>query len=137
MKILGGGGVVRFYVKCGTNKWGFNGEISRDMSTKFIRSMKFGIDKIIYDYLLEYPEDKVISKRWEQTKNILLNIPLTKRRLRSLRRIWNSYYKNHKDWKRMLRELEEFLEDKTTLQKEKIEPFDRKKLRLIAIDFVS
>jgi len=110
--------------------------ISRDMSTKFIKTMKYEIDRKIYDYLLEYPEDKMISDRWEKTKHKLLNIPLTKRRLRSIRKMWNNY-RHHKDWKKLLEELEKFLLDKTAVQKEIIGPFDEKKLKLVVIDFIS
>lgn len=112
-------------------------EISRDLSTKFIKTMKYEMDRKVYDYLLEYPEDRTILDRWEQIKDRLLKIPLTKRRLRSMRKIWNSYNKYHKEWKRLLEDIEEFLADKTAFQRGKIEPFDRKKLKLIVIDFIS
>jgi len=66
----------------------------------------------------------------------MLGIPLTKRRLRDLRRIWRRY-RNGKDWKKLVDELDEFLAQKGLQQREPIEPFDSARMRLVAIDFIS
>ncbi len=63
-------------------------------------------------------------------------IPLTKRRLRGIRRIWR-HYKNGKDWKKLIDELDQFLAQKGLQQREPIEPFDPERLKLVAIDFIS
>ena len=50
---------------------------------------------------------------------------------------WRDYKNNHKDWKRLLKDLSEFLEDKLSLDREGIPPYDSNLLKLITIDFIS
>jgi len=52
------------------------------------------------------------------------------------RKIWR-HYKNAKDWKKLIDELDQFLAQKGLQQREPIEPFDVERLKLVAIDFVS
>lgn len=66
----------------------------------------------------------------------LLSLPLTKKRLQALRRIWRSY-REKSDWKKMVESLGEFLTEKGIFKKEVVGPFDASKLKLIAIDFIS
>ena len=65
-----------------------------------------------------------------------MGISLTKKRLQNLRKIWKNY-KRSPNWKELIRKLTDFVSDKLVQQKEDIEPFDNKKLRLIALDYVS
>ena len=88
------------------------------------------------EYLLDFPEDKEIEKRWEEIKSRLLTISLTKKRIRSLRSLWNNYRNNHKNWKRLLNDLSEFLEGKQAVEREEIMPYNPELLKLIAVDFV-
>ncbi len=89
------------------------------------------------EYLLDFPEDKEVEKKWEGIKEKLLSVSLTKRRLQQVRGIWRDYKNNHKDWKRLLKDLSEFLEDKLSLDREGIPPYDSNLLKLITIDFIS
>jgi len=60
----------------------------------------------------------------------------TKKRLTALRKIWKRY-KNDKDWKKLIKNLTDFVWEKGVHIKEQIEPFDINKLKLIVADFVS
>ncbi|MEM4707421.1 MAG: hypothetical protein QXL47_02315, partial [Candidatus Anstonellales archaeon] len=62
--------------------------------------------------------------------------PQTKKRLQHLRKIWREYKKNN-DWKKLIKELSDFLIEKGIFKKAIIEPLDKQKLKLIAIDFIS
>ena len=84
----------------------------------------------------EFPNDNSIEKIWETVKNKLISIPQTKKRLQNLRKIWRQYKKDN-DWRKMIKELGGFLIEKGVFKKIVIEPFDRSKLKLITIDFIS
>ncbi|MCI0468549.1 MAG: hypothetical protein L0Y62_00605 [Nitrospirae bacterium] len=43
----------------------------------------------------------------------------------------------HKDWKKLLKDISDFLEDKLAMDREEIQPYDAKLLKLVAVDFVS
>ena len=105
-------------------------------ATKFIRDMLQEIELQIDSYIEDYPEDKEIVKIWDSTRDKLLKIAPTKKRLQSLRKMWRDY-KQNKDWKLLIRKLEEFSVDKGLIQTETIEEFDIVKLKLITVDFIS
>jgi len=111
-------------------------ELSKARNTKFIKSMIFEIELQIDSYLNEFPGDDSIEKIWEPIKNKLISIPPTKKRLQVLRKIWKQYRKDGK-WKNMIKELSSFLIEKGIFKKMIIEPFDKSKLQLITIDFIS
>ncbi len=111
-------------------------EYSRSKSTKFIKNMISEIELQIEAHLDEYPNDDMIEKIWKPIKDKLISIPQTKKRLRELRKIWRQYKKNE-NWKEMLNKLSNFLMEKGIFRKEHIEPFDKSKLKLITIDFIS
>ena len=90
----------------------------------------------IDSYLNEFPNDNSIEKIWESVKNKLISIPQTKKRLQNLRKIWRQYKKDN-DWRKMIKELGGFLIEKGVFKKIVVEPFDRTKLKLITIDFIS
>lgn len=108
-----------------------------DSSKKFVNTLVKEIDLLLDGYLLDFPEDKEVEKRWEKQKERLFSVPLTKKRLKDLRRIWKSYKNQHKNWKKLMTEIGDFLEDKTITDKEEIEPFDKGRLKLVTIDFIS
>lgn len=112
-------------------------EITGDRSKKFISYILRELDLKIDDYSLDFPEDKGLEKKWEFVREKLLTVSLTKKRLKILRTVWNSYKDMHKNWKKLLKELGEFLEDKGTIEKGEIMPFDESQIRLVAVDFVS
>ncbi len=107
-----------------------------DRSKKFIATIIREMELRMDEYLLDFPEDKEIEKRWEEIKSRLLAISLTKKRIRSLRSLWNNYRNNHKNWKRLLNDLSEFLEGKQAVEREEIMPYNPELLKLIAVDFV-
>lgn len=112
-------------------------EITSDRSKKFISDIIREIDLQIDNYLLEFPEEREIEKLWEDTKDKLLKISLTKRRLQEIRSLWRNYKNSQINWKKFIKELSDFLEDKKFIYSEEIEPFDPKKLKLVVIDFIS
>ncbi len=112
-------------------------EINRDKGKKFVSSMIRDIDLIIDDYILDFPEDRGTETGWEDMKERLLTVTLTKKRLQKLRTVWRDYKKNHKSWKSLLGDLSEFLEGKVSVERKGIPPYNPDKLKLIAIDFVS
>ncbi|MBW2003415.1 MAG: DEAD/DEAH box helicase family protein [Deltaproteobacteria bacterium] len=111
-------------------------ELTRERSSKFIKSMITEIELQIDEYLTEFPEDDSIEKFWEPTKTKLLSIPYTKHRLKELRHFWKEYKKKG-DWKGLIKELSGFLIEKGLHKKSPVEPYDSSKLKLVAIDFIS
>jgi len=107
-----------------------------DRSAKFAKKMVTEIQLQIDEYLSEFPTDKELQNNWEHVRAKMLSVPLTKKRLSQLRKIWKEY-QNSNNWKKLLKDLNTFLLEKGIHIKEQIEPFDNKKLKLIAIDFVS
>ena len=113
------------------------GEFTSDKSKKFVSSIIREMDLRMDEYLLDFPEDKEVDKRWEGIKERLLSVSLTKKRLQKLREVWRNYKNNHKSWKRLLKEISEFLEGKLHMEKEKLPPYNPELLKLVTIDFVS
>lgn len=109
---------------------------SKEKSAKFIKDMTISIEKDLENYLLDFPEDNSLETEWNETKSKLLNISLTKKRLQLLRKIWKKY-RASPNWKKLIKELTEFVSDKLMQEKEKLEPFDKNKLRLITLEFIS
>lgn len=111
-------------------------ELSKSRSTKFIKNMIIEVELQIDSYLNEFPDDDSIEKLWEPVKNKLISIPQTQKRLQVLRKMWRQYKKDG-DWKNLIEELSNFLMEKGLFKKSIVEPFDKSKLRLVTIDFVS
>ncbi|MEN6554190.1 MAG: helicase-related protein [Methanobacterium sp.] len=105
-------------------------------STKFLKKMLDVLDYEVGEHMIEYPADEDLEKNWYDIQEGLIYTPLTKKRLQILRKIWKQHNK-HYNWKKTLHELDNFLEDKSTLDKSPIEPFDKSKLQLVTIDFIS
>lgn len=85
---------------------------------------------------MDFPEDKSLEQEWNQTKEKLLKISLTKKKLQELRKIWKGY-KTSPNWKKLIRQLTDFVSDKLVQEKERLEPFDNNKLRLVTLEFIS
>jgi hypothetical protein len=113
------------------------GELTSDKSKKFVSSIIREMDLRLDEYLLDFPEDKEVEKIWEDTKERLLTVSLTKKRLQNLRAVWRDYKNNHKSWKRLLKDLSDFLEGKISIERDEIEPYNPNLLKLITIDFIS
>jgi superfamily II DNA or RNA helicase len=111
-------------------------ELNRSKSTKFIKKLIDEIELQINDYLKDYPNDTSVEQIWEPIKTKLISLPQTKKRLQELRKIWREYIKSD-DWKTMIAKIAEFLFEKGIFRKTAIEPFDRSRLKLITMDFVS
>jgi hypothetical protein len=112
-------------------------ELTRDRSKKFVSDIIREIDLVLDEYLLDFPEDKEVERRWEILKERLISTGLTKRRLQKLRALWKDYKNNHKNWKELMRNISEFMEGKLSVEKEKLQPYKPSLLRLVAIDFIS
>jgi len=111
-------------------------DLSRDRGARFVSKIIMEIEQEIDDYLLEFPEDKEIEKFWEPVKNKLISIPYTRRRLSVLRKIWRGY-KKHKNWKKLIKDLTDFVWEKGTVIRRPIEPFDSSKLKFVVADLIS
>jgi len=111
-------------------------ELSKSKSTKFIKAMISDIELELDAYLDEFPEDDSIEKLWDIVRNKLISLPLTKKRLQAIRKI-KKQYKKDQDWKKAIKELNNFLLEKGLFKKAIIEPYDKSKLKLVAIDFIS
>jgi superfamily II DNA or RNA helicase len=111
-------------------------ELSKSKSTKFIRNMINEIELQIDSYLSEYPGDNSVEKIWEPVKNKLISIPQTKKRLQELRRVWRIYRRDG-NWRKMITEISGFLIEKGIFKRVVVEPFDRSKLKLVTVDFIS
>ncbi len=75
----------------------------------------------------------------EKISDIIINlsiVALTKRRMRTLRRIWKNY-KNSKNWHIMISQLSEFLKEKPSNEEPEAVEFDESKLKLICVQFIS
>jgi len=111
-------------------------ELNRSKSTKFIKTLIDEIELQINDYLKDYPNDTSVEQIWEPIKTKLISLPQTKKRLQELRKIWREYIKSD-DWKTMITKIAEFLAEKEIFRKTVVEQFDRSRLKLITMDFVS
>ena len=111
-------------------------ELSKSRNKKFVKTMINEIELQINSYLNEYPNDASIERVWEPIKTKLISIPQTKKRLQSLRKIWRQYTKDN-DWRKLIKELGGFLIEKGIFKKTVVEPFDKLKLKLVTIDFIS
>jgi superfamily II DNA or RNA helicase/sulfur relay (sulfurtransferase) DsrC/TusE family protein len=112
------------------------GKITRDRSMVFIKQIIGEIERNIDDYLMEFREEKEIVTKWEATREKLLSMPHTKKRLRLLRKLWREY-KQGKDWKTLVNRMEKFVSGKTIHRREPLPPFDKSKLKLVVLDFIS
>ena len=111
-------------------------KISKDPSSKFIQYIIREINIQINSYLSGFPGEQSIVELWDKTKSKFLRVPLTKRRLKNLRKIWK-IYKNNGDWKKLISEINKFLEGMKMKQAVELKPFDKTSLRLVVIDFIS
>lgn len=100
---------------------------------KFLRDMKDELEYIKENYL---DEDDPERDKVTETITNLSGIALTKRRMRTLRRIWQDYKKS-KSWHIMIAQLRGFIKEKPTNEKEETVEFDESKLKLICVDFIS
>ena len=110
--------------------------IVKDRSSRFIRDMIKEIEICINEYLSEHPGDKDIISLWDNTRNKLLTISLTKRRLQILRKMWRKYKKSG-NWKKLISDVWNFIGRLSSKKRIEIPPFEKSKLKLVAIDFIS
>lgn len=108
-----------------------------DTGKKLITSIIREVDLQIDEYLLDFPEDRDTEHGWEGMKEKLVQLPLSKRREKELRRLWKGYKEHHKDWKLLTDSISKFVEGKVTIQEEELEKFDPSNLKLVAVDFIS
>ena len=111
-------------------------EYSKSRSSMFVKRMSDAINSEICAYLENFPTDDSIQKLWDATLEKLLKTPLTKKRLQKLRSMWRQYRKEG-NWKKLIMEISSYLIEKGVSTKVVIEPFDKQKLQLITVDFIS
>jgi len=97
-----------------------------------IKEIKLHLEEYLYDY----PEEREWEESWDSVRSKLLEVSLTKRRLQKLRRLWREYKKSG-DWKGLIRQMEVFLTGMKPRSHAEIPPFDRNKLKLVTVDFIS
>jgi len=100
---------------------------------KALTDMRDELDFIKENYLDEHDPFQ------EKISDIIINlsiVALTKRRMRTLRRIWKNY-KNSKNWHIMISQLSEFLKEKPSNEEPEAVEFDERKLKLICVQFIS
>jgi superfamily II DNA or RNA helicase len=110
-------------------------EFSGNRGTKFVQKMIREVDLEVAEFVSEFPNEVEIEKKWELVKTTLLETPLTKLRQQELRRMWKAY-KSNLDWKKLIKELDEFLCDKGCFNRTILKEFEDKKLKLIVVDFI-
>lgn len=111
-------------------------ELSKQRATRFLKKLMDEIELQLDDYLDKYPKDNEIEKEWEIVEDLLISTPQTKKRLQILRKFWKKY-KEDRNWKVLIRNLNEFLGGKGAFKKEMLKSFKKEKLKLITIDFIS
>lgn len=111
---------------------------ARDRRSRFINSLIHEVEIELDNYLMEFPDDKEVEKLWERTLEKLREFRQTPQRLRKIRRIWKNYGQ-HKNWKKMVVELHNYIEGLPYSKDDKdmLEPFDINKLKLVCLDFIS
>ncbi len=112
-------------------------DIISSPSTKFIKDMLDALHFEIDEHLYEFPGDTHLEEKFQEIERNLPRVKLTKKRTKELRRRWREYRKPG-SWEKMLNDLHDFVESKYVKQEnERMEEFDKSKLKLITIDFIS
>ncbi|MBC2693884.1 MAG: hypothetical protein HF982_01090 [Desulfobacteraceae bacterium] len=65
-----------------------------------------------------------------------MKVPLTKKRLREIRKLWRGDMQSG-DWKKLMERIGDFLEEKGEHQRETFEPYNPDLLKLVVVDFIS
>ena len=111
-------------------------DLSKQRGTRFLKKLIDEVEFQLDDYLEKYPTDDEIEKEWDDVEDLLVSTPLTKKRLQVLRKFWKKF-KSDRNWKVLVRDLKEFLSGKGAIKKELLKPFDKSKLKLITLDFIT
>jgi len=111
-------------------------DLSKQRGTRFLKKLIDEVELQLDDHLEKYPTDDEIEKEWEEVEDLLVSTPLTKKRVQVLRKFWKNY-KVDRNWKVLVRDLKEFLSGKGAIKKDPLPPFDKSKLKLITLDFIS
>lgn len=102
---------------------------------KFLIDMRDELEHIKAEVLFE--EDQKEKTKIEEIIIKINEMNFTKKRLQYLRRSWNAFKKTHKNWRKLVSEIGDFLSDKVETPTEVIEEFNDKKLKLICVDYIS
>jgi len=98
-----------------------------------LRDMKDELEFIKENYLGDGDRMKDIISRLIADIN---NVALTKLRMRTLRKIWKDY-KMSKNWHVLISTLDNFLKEKPISEEPEPVKFDKRRLKLICVDFIS
>lgn len=124
--------IERTYVNIQQRKFESLEKFSMNKSTKFIVDMIREID-----VMKRRMEDYEMINKLNEIKEKLMNISISKSRIRKLRKMWKEYIKNE-EFQEFINKLYEFLENVVIKKEEvKLEEFDKKHLKLVVVDFIS
>lgn len=114
-------------------------EWDNERSKKFLIKMTDTLKGKIRNHLKKYPDDVETEKQVKEIQDQLKKITLTKTRTSEVRSYWREYKgeNGHGDWKKLLDQLDEFLEDKTASNSSELDEFKEDKLKLITVEFIS
>jgi len=93
-------------------------------------------DELVFVQENYLEENGALIQKVDNIINGLPSISLTKKRMKTLRKIWKDY-KQSRNWHIMLARLSEFLKEKPVNELEEAVEFDESKLKLICVDFIS
>lgn len=100
---------------------------------KWWGDMKNEFDFIKENYL---EENESLQEKIDRITSSLSDIALTKRRMKTTRKIWKDY-KSSKNWHVMIGKFYEFVKEKPSYEEREEVTFDERKLKLICVDFIS
>lgn len=104
---------------------------------KMIRDINSELSYLIDEMLLDFSGETEKITAIQEIMEKIEKISFTKRRWKQLRKIWNTYRKNHRNWRRFVNEIYEFVQDKKVLTQEEFEEIDEKHLKLVCVDIIS
>ena len=111
--------------------------LNKERGLKFVLRLHDTLEKHLEEYEEDYPADEVYLNKGYDAIDKLYKINFTKRRAKELRGMWRKYTNGIIMASELLKETEKFIHKYHTQEFKRLEPFDRNKLKLITIDFIS
>nr|EGQ40333.1 MAG: hypothetical protein J07AB56_10620 [Candidatus Nanosalinarum sp. J07AB56] len=107
-------------------------------SKKFLINILDTLKANLESHLYEFPEDTETEEQIKDIQHDLKRVSLTPNRTSDLRRYWRRYKgEGGGDWKKLANQIEDFLEDKSVSTVSRLKEFDKDKLQLITVEFIS
>jgi len=111
--------------------------INEERGLKFILRLHDTLEKHLEEYEENYPADEEYFNKGYSAIDKLYKISFTRQRAKELRRIWKKYNNSIIPESRLLKETEKFISQYNVQEFERLKSFDRNKLKLITVDFIS